>query len=105
MGVEFPIQGYKFEDGENVDVVIRPEDWDVVPLDQAKLIGTVTSRIFKGVHYEICAMFGEKEIVIHAYETPNIGDKIGLKVDPYEIHLMKVDPIEEVETNEEEIDE
>lgn len=103
LGVEFPIQGYKFEDGEEVDVVIRPEDWDVVPLDKAKLIGTVTSRIFKGVHYEICAMFGEKEIVIHAYETPNIGDKIGLKVDPYEIHLMKVEPEEEV--NEEEVDE
>ena len=103
LGVEFPIQGYKFEDGEEVDVVIRPEDWDVVPLDQAKLVGTVTSRIFKGVHYEICAMFGEKEIVIHAYETPNIGDKIGLKVDPYEIHLMKVEPEEEV--NEEEVDE
>ncbi|MBP3503984.1 MAG: ABC transporter ATP-binding protein [Bacilli bacterium] len=90
LGVEFAIQGYKFEDGEQVDVVIRPEDWDVVLLDQAKLIGTVTSRIFKGVHYEICAMFGDKEIVIHAYETPNVGDKIGLKVDPYEIHLMKV---------------
>ncbi len=103
LGVEFPIQGYKFENGEKVDVVIRPEDWDVVPLDQAKLVGTVTSRIFKGVHYEICAMFGEKEIVIHAYETPNIGDKIGLKVDPYEIHLMKVDPEEEV--NEENVDE
>ena len=90
LGVEFAIQGYKFGDGEQVDVVIRPEDWDVVPLDQAKLIGTVTSRIFKGVHYEICAMFGDKEIVIHAYETPNVGYKIGLKVDPYEIHLMKV---------------
>ena len=96
LGVEMPIQGYKFADGEKVDVVIRPEDWDVVPLEQAKLVGTVTSRIFKGVHYEICAMFGEKEIVIHAYETPNVGDKIGLKVDPYEIHLMKVDPDEEV---------
>ena len=103
LGVEFPIQGYKFKNGEKVDVVIRPEDWDVVPLEQAKLVGTVTSRIFKGVHYEICAMFGEKEIVIHAYETPNIGDKIGLKVDPYEIHLMKVDLEEEV--NEENVDE
>ena len=90
LGVELPIQGYKFNDGEKVDVVIRPEDWDVIPVENAKLVGTVTSRIFKGVHYEICAMFGEKEIVIHAYETPNVGDKIGLKVDPYEIHLMKV---------------
>ena len=102
LGVEFPIQGYKFEDNEKVDVVIRPEDWDVVPLENAKLIGTVTSRIFKGVHYEICAMFGDKEIVIHAYETPNVGDKIGLKVDPYEIHLMKVEDevVEEVAEDE-----
>ncbi len=90
LGAEFDCLGYKFEDGEDVDVVIRPEDWDVVPLENAKLIGEVTSCIFKGVHYEICAMFGEQEIMIHAYETPKVGDKIGLKVDPYEIHLMKV---------------
>ncbi len=90
LGVELPIQGYKFDDLEKVDVVIRPEDWDVIPHEEAKLVGIVSSRIFKGVHYEICAMFGDIEIVIHAYETPNIGDKIGLKVDPYEIHLMKV---------------
>ena len=93
LGAEFDCLDYKdkFADGEPVDVVIRPEDWDYVPVENAKLIGEVTSCIFKGVHYEICAMFGDKELVIHAYETPKVGDKIGLKVDPYEIHLMKVE--------------
>lgn len=96
LGSTFDCMEYKdFIPNEDVDVVIRPEDWDVVPLENAKLIGTVTSRIFKGVHYEICAMFGEKEIVIHAYETPEVGDQIGLKVDPYEIHIMKVTKVEE----------
>ena len=90
LDAEFDCVDSNFTPGEAVDVVIRPEDWDVVPLDQAKIVGTVTSRIFKGVHYEICAMFGDLELTIHAYETPNVGDKIGLKVDPYEIHLMKV---------------
>lgn len=102
LGSEFECSGYEFKDGETVDVVIRPEDWDYVPVNEAKLVGTVTSRIFKGVHYEICAMFGDKEIVIHAYETPEVGDQIGLKVDPYEIHLMEVkeEPIQEGQDNE-----
>ena len=91
LGAEFECLNEGFENGEPVDVVIRPEDWDVVDLEHAKITGTVTSCIFKGVHYEICAMFGEKEIVVHAYETPKVGDLIGLKVDPYEIHLMKVE--------------
>ncbi len=90
MDTNFECMNYPFKDNEEVDVVIRPEDWDVVPLDKAKLIGDVTSCIFKGVHYEICAMFHNQEFTIHAYESPKIGDKIGLKVDPYEIHIMKV---------------
>lgn len=90
LGTKFECKKADFKDGETVDIVIRPEDWDVIPFEEASLVGEVTSRIFKGVHYEICAMFNDIEIVIHAYETPNVGDKIGLKVDPYEIHLMKV---------------
>lgn len=79
-----------FEVGETCDVVIRPEDWDVVPLDKAKLIGVVTDLVFKGVHFEICADICGMEFVIHDYEIVHVGDKIGLRVDPYEIHLMKV---------------
>ena len=80
-----------FQPGEECDVVIRPEDFDRVPLEQAKLIGVVDSVVFKGVHFEICAIINGMEFVIHDYEIAKVGDKIGLSVDPYEIHLMKVE--------------
>ena len=85
-----------FVPGEVCDVVIRPEDFDRVPLDKAKLIGEVESVVFKGVHFEICANIGGMEFVIHDYEVARVGDKIGLSVDPYEIHLMKVTDNEEL---------
>jgi len=91
MAVEFACMGYTFADNENVDVVIRPEDFDVVPLDQAKLTGVVTSAIFKGVHNELCINIQGVEFVVNTYENYEVGQPIGLKVDPYEIHLMKVE--------------
>lgn len=91
MGAIFDCVDDNFKKGEKVDVVIRPEDFDVVPLEQAKIIGVVDSIAFKGVHFEICVIIDEMEIVIHQYENKQIGDKIGLDVDPYEIHLMKVE--------------
>ena len=80
-----------FKPGEACDVVIRPEDFDRVPLEQAKLVGIVDSVVFKGVHFEICAIINGMEFVVHDYEVAKVGDQIGLSVDPYEIHLMKVD--------------
>lgn len=91
LGVDFPCVGYIFDDNEPVDVVIRPEDWDVVPLDKAQLIGDVTSSIFKGVHYELCVDLHGMEFVVHTYEDVKTGQQVGLSVDPYEICLMKVD--------------
>ena len=91
LDVEFDCVGYIFEDNEPVDVVIRPEDWDVVPLEKAKLIGHVTSSIFKGVHYELCVDLNGMEFVVHTYEDVKTGEQVGLSVDPYEICLMKVD--------------
>ena len=79
-----------FEEGEVCDVVIRPEDFDRVPPSEAKLVGKVDSVVFKGVHFEICAIINGMEFVIHDYEIAKPGDLIGLSVDPYEIHLMKV---------------
>ena len=90
MGQIFDCSDDKFIDGELCDIVIRPEDFDVVSLDKAKLVGIVESIVFKGVHYEICADINGMEFVLHQYEIFNVGDKIGLSVDPYEIHLMKV---------------
>ncbi len=91
LGVDFDCVGYIFADGEPVDVVIRPEDFDVVPLDKAKLVGVVTSSVFKGVYYELCVDINDIEFVVHTYEDVAVGNEIGLSVDPYEICLMKVD--------------
>ncbi len=90
MGSDFDCVDENFAVGEKCDVVIRPEDLDIVSVDKAKLVATVDSVVFKGVHFEICAYIGDKEFVIHDYEVVKVGDKIGLSVDPYEIHLMKV---------------
>ena len=91
LNTEFDVVGYEFEDGEPVDVVIRPEDWDVVSLDRAKITGKVTSSIFKGVHFELCIDVEGVEYVVHTYEDVKTDEIIGLSVDPYEICLMKID--------------
>ena len=90
MQTNFECSGYDFQDNEPVDVVIRPEDFDVVPLAKAKLIGTVTSSIFKGVHYELCVNINNIEFIVHTYENIKENEKIGLSIDPYEICLTKV---------------
>lgn len=91
LGADFDVVGYEFDDYEPVDVVIRPEDWDVVPLEKAKVFGKVTSSIFKGVHYELCVDIDGVEYVVHTYEDIKTDENIGLSVDAYEICLMKVD--------------
>ncbi|MCR5231507.1 MAG: ABC transporter ATP-binding protein [Acholeplasmatales bacterium] len=87
----FDVVGYEFDENEPVDVVIRPEDWDVVPMSKAKITGSVTSSIFKGVHFELCVDVEGVEYVVHTYEDIKEGEIVGLTVDPYEICLMKVD--------------
>ncbi len=91
LGQEFKVVGYEFEDGEAVDVVIRPEDWDVVPLKQAKVTGKVLSSIFKGVHFELVVDIEGTEYTVHTYEDVKVDEIVGLNVDAYEICLMKVD--------------
>jgi spermidine/putrescine transport system ATP-binding protein len=96
MGSVFDCVDENFVEGEACDVVIRPEDFDVVPIEKASLVGIVDATIFKGVHFEICAIIDGVEFVLHQYENPKIGDKIGLSIDPYEIHLMKVNQNEAI---------
>ncbi len=63
----------------------------MVRVEKAKVIGEVTSSIFKGVHYELCVDIKGVEYVVHTYEDVKTGEQVGLSVDPYEICLMKVD--------------
>ncbi|MEG0283506.1 MAG: ABC transporter ATP-binding protein [Erysipelotrichales bacterium] len=90
-GVSFECVDTNFSPDEICDVVIRPEDFDIVPVENAKLCGTLIDKVFKGVHYEFTIEINEREYIVHAYEEIEIGASVGLNVDPFEIHLMKVD--------------
>ncbi len=78
-----------FAPSEPVDVVIRPEDIDVVPAEEGKISGTVTSVTFKGVHYEIIVDIAGFKWMIQSTDIQHPGDRIGIVVKPDEIHIMK----------------
>ena len=74
---------------EPVDVVIRPEDGDIVPEDQGQLKGTVTSVTFKGVHYDTIVDFYGFKWLIQTTDFCPVDSRIGIKIDPDGIHVMK----------------
>ena len=78
-----------FEKDEPVDVVVRPEDVQITSPEDGVLKGKVTSVIFKGIHYQILVQCGRYEIEIQSTSTPQVGDKVGLNVQPDGIHVMK----------------
>ena len=78
-----------FAKNEPVDVVIRPEDVDVVPAERGMLKGDVTNVTFKGVHYEIIVDIGGFKWMIQSTDYVTPGDHIGLSIDPDAIHVMK----------------
>ena len=88
-GTEFDCLDKGFEPNEKVDVVIRPEDVDVVAPDKGMLCGVISSVTFKGVHYEIIVNIGGFKWMIQTtdYAAPN--SKIGLYIEPDAIHIMK----------------
>ncbi|HEX3038980.1 MAG TPA: spermidine/putrescine ABC transporter ATP-binding protein [Caproiciproducens sp.] len=77
-----------FQPDEPVDVVIRPEDIDVVEPDASHLSGTVTSVNFKGVHYEIIVDIRGFKWMIQSTDFQEVGKKIGLVLQPDDIHIM-----------------
>ena len=92
--VEF--SGHKFEcldkgfaKREAVDVVVRPEDVDVVAPEKGMLCGVVTSVTFKGVHFEIIVDIGGFKWMIQTTDYEPEGAKIGLFIEPDAIHIMK----------------
>ena len=74
---------------EAVDVVVRPEDVDVVPVSQGMLTGTVTSVTFKGVHYEMIIDGVDHKWTVHSTKAETPGSMVGLAFDPFDIHIMK----------------
>jgi spermidine/putrescine transport system ATP-binding protein len=88
-GKEFECVDKGFSKNEEVEVVIRPEDFVFMPPSKSKIVGIVDSLIFKGVHYEINVIVENREYTIHTTKHRNIGDKVGLWVEPHNIHIMK----------------
>ena len=78
-----------FELKEPVDVVIRPEDVDIVPADKGMLRGVVTSVTFLGVHYEIIVDINGFKWMIQTTDFGAEGSEIGLYIEPDAIHIMK----------------
>ena len=88
-GREFPCVDGGFAPNEPVDVVIRPEDIDIVPVEQGQLVGTVTSVTFKGMQYDIIVDFRGFKWLIQTTDHSPEGARIGVKIDPDGFHIMK----------------
>ena len=88
-GRRFPCVDQGFAPRESVDVVIRPEDIDVVSASEDCLTGVVTQVTFKGVHYEIIVDVNGFKWMIQSTDCQRVGDTIGLRIQPDEIHIMK----------------
>ena len=78
-----------FEPNEAVDIVVRPEDVDIVPVERGMLRGTVTSVTFKGVHYEIIVDIQGFKWMIQTTDYCAPDSEIGLYIEPDAIHVMK----------------
>ena len=76
------------EEGTHITAVVRPEDVIITPPDQGDIKGVVTSVIFKGMHYEITVESGKNEMVIQSVRSAKVGDRVGLSVEPDNIHIM-----------------
>ena len=78
-----------FAKREQVDVVVRPEDVDIVPEEKGQLRGVVTSVTFMGVHYEVIVDIGGFKWMIQTTDFVDVDEHIGLSIEPDAIHIMK----------------
>ena len=88
-GQEFTCVDKGFDKNEPVDVVIRPEDIDIVAADAGHLCGTVTNVIFKGVHYDTIVDFKGFKWLIQTTDYYPVDSYIGIQLNPDDIHVMK----------------
>ena len=88
-GQTFRCLDKEFGRNEPVDVVVRPEDVDIVPVEKGQLTGVVTSVTFRGVHYEIIVDVGGFKWMIQTTDFVDVDEKIGIELEPDAIHIMK----------------
>ena len=78
-----------FKVNEAVDIVVRPEDVDVVPYGEGTISGVITSNTFKGVHFEMIVDIDNFKWMIQTTDYYPVGTKIGIQIEPDAIHVMK----------------
>ena len=88
-GREFECLDKGFAPNEPVDVVIRPEDVDIVEAGAGRLTGTVTNVTFKGVHYDTIVNFSGFKWLIQTTDYHPAGSRIGIVLNPDDIHVMR----------------
>ena len=88
LGAKFDCVDTGFGQNKPVDVVIRPEDVDLVEPEKGKITGVVTHLIFKGVHYEMEVQANGFEWLVHSTDMFPVGQKVGIHVDPFDIQIM-----------------
>lgn len=86
-----------FGKNKPVDAVIRPEDIDLVKPEEGTIEGVVTHLIFKGVHYEMEVLANNYELLVHSTDLFPVGTAVGIKVDPFDIQIMKKPESEDAE--------
>ena len=77
-----------YEEGTHITAVVRPEDVELTVPELGVIQGVVDSVIFKGIHYEITILSGKNEIVCQSVNSAKVGDKVGIRVQPDNIHIM-----------------
>ena len=88
LGAKFRCVDKGFGNNKPVDVVIRPEDVELVEPGKGTIDGVVSHLIFKGVHYEMEVMAGGFEWLVQSTKLSPVGTKVGIKVDPFNIQIM-----------------
>lgn len=87
-GIDWECVDNGFKDNEDIEVVLRPEDMDVVEPEAGKVSGTIISKVFMGVHYEYLVETKNRNYKVHTTENYEIGKKVGLTIDPFDIQVM-----------------
>lgn len=88
LGARFACVDTGFGENKPVDVVIRPEDVELVSPAQGTITGVVSHLIFKGVHYEMEVMANGFEWLVHSTRMCPVGANVGIRVDPFNIQIM-----------------
>ncbi|WJY28876.1 MULTISPECIES: ABC transporter ATP-binding protein [Sporosarcina] len=95
-GKRFECADAGLQPNEKVDVVLRPEDLEITPVERGKLDVTVDTSLFRGVHYELSTYDEDgNEWLVHSTKKAAVGTKIGLDFNPEDIHVMRLNESEE----------